>query len=322
MMSRIVIPDDYPPVMGPSQAFQTWEAAPQIRRYDSLPGSEEELIERIGGAEAVICIRASTRFTEAVFEACPALRLISLWGTGTDNVDLEAAARRGIAVTNTPEVAADSIAEHCLALMFAVARRIPAIDAATRRGEWPSAASVQLMGKTLGVIGLGAIGRRVARLGIAIGMRVLTWTFHPKPELGFDHHSLERVLHDSDVVSLHVRLTPETRHMIGRDELAAMKPTAILINTARGAVVDEGALVEALREGRIAGAGLDVYDTEPLPANHPLTALSNVVLTPHAAGNTREAVEAGLRMAIENVKNFFAGSPTNLVTPPPGPPVT
>ena len=321
-MPRIVIPDDYPPVMGPSEAFQRWDAAPQVRLYESLPGSEDELIARIRDAEAVICVRASTRFTDRVFAACPALRLVSLWGTGTDNVDLEAAARRGVAVTNTPEVAADSIAEHCLALMLAVARRIPAVDAATRRGDWPSATSVQLMGKTLGVVGLGAIGRRLARLGIAIGMQVLTWTFHPKPELGFDHHSLERVLHDSDVVSLHVRLTPETRHMIGRAELAAMKPTAILINTARGAVVDEEALVEALREGRIAGAGLDVYETEPLPAGHPLAALPNVVLTPHAAGNTREAVEAGLRMAIRNVENFFAGSPANLVTPPPGPPAT
>ncbi len=319
-MARIVIPDDYPPVMGPSRAFQQWELAGEVKLHDTLPGSEEQLIARIGEAEAVICVRASTRFGEKVFRACPRLRLVSVFGTGTDNIDLAAAARHGVTITNTPEVAADSIAEHCFALMFAVARRIPLVDAATRRGDWPAAESVQLIGKTLGVIGLGAIGRRVARLGIALGMRVLTWTFHPKPELGFDHHSLERVLADSDVVSLHVRLTPETRHMIGREELAAMKPEAILINTARGAVVDEEALVEALREGKIAGAGLDVYETEPLPAGHPLTRLPNVVLTPHAAGNTREAVEAALRMALENVSNFFAGSPTNVVTRPPAPP--
>ncbi len=312
-MPGIVIPDDAPPVMAPSQAYRQWQAAGEVVCYDSLPSSPEALIERIRHAEIVICIRSSTRFTAEVLRQCPSLRLISLWGAGTDNVDLAEAARRGITVTNTPGVAAPSIAEHCLALMLAVARRIPALDAEVRRGGWPRGEAVQLRGKVLGVIGLGAIGRRVAALGQAIGMKVLTWTRNPKPELGFDHVPLERLYSESDVISLHLRLSQETHRMISRPQFALMKPTAIFINTARGPIVDEPALIDALQSGRIAGAGLDVFDTEPLPAGHPLVRLPNVVLTPHSAGITAEALEAGLRMALDNVRNFLAGHPTHVV---------
>lgn len=312
-MPRIVIPDDAPPVMAHSEAYREWASGIEVAYHDSLPGPMESLIERIRGAEVVICIRSSTRFTGEVFEQCPSLRLISLWGTGTDNVDLAEAARRGVTVTSTPGVAATSIAEHCLALMLAAARRIPSIDAETRRGGWPRGEAVQLHGKTLGVIGLGAIGRKVAAIGQAIGMRVLTWTRNPKPGLGFEHVPLERLYRESDVISLHLRLSPETDGMIAAREFALMKPTAIFVNTARGPIVDEAALVEALESHRIAGAGLDVFETEPLPAGHPLTRLANVVLTPHSAGVTAEALEAGLRMAIDNVRNFLAGRPTNVV---------
>jgi phosphoglycerate dehydrogenase-like enzyme len=254
----------------------------------------------------VVNIRSSSQFGEAVFAASPRLRLISIWGTGTDNVDLGAASRRGIAVTNTPGVAAHSVAEHALALMLAVARNIPRLDAAVRGGEWRRGQSMELRGKTLGIVGLGAIGRAFARLGQGIGMRVIAWTVHPDPSLGFALVDRDELFRTADVVSLHVRLTPEMRGMVGRRELELMKPSAILINTARGALVDEGALVEALSTGRITGAGLDVFETEPLPAEHPLTAFSNVVLTPHCAGITPEALENGLRMAVENVLKFAA----------------
>jgi D-3-phosphoglycerate dehydrogenase len=286
-----------------------------VEYYGSLPGSEARLIERIGGAEIVINIRSSSRFTEQVFRCCPKLRLLSLWGTGTDNVDLEAAARHGITVTNTPGVAAASIAEHSLALLLAVARRIPRADAETRQGLWPRGGGVQMHGKTLGVIGLGAIGRRFARLGAAVGMRVIAWTMHPDPSLGFDLTPLDELYRTSDAISLHLRLSARTRGFVGREQFALMKPGAILINTARGPIVDEAALLEALRSDRIAGAGLDVFDTEPLPAGHPLAALPNVVLTPHCAGITPEALEAGLRMAVENVRDFLTGRPSHVVPP-------
>lgn len=319
-MLRIVIPDDAPAVLGPSRAYEQWRARAAGRYavdyYDTLPGAEERLIERIRDADIVINIRSSSKFTAAVLEACHQLRLLSLWGTGTDNVDLAAAARRGVTVTNTPSVSAPAIAEHCLALMLAVARRIPRLDAEVRQGRWPRGFVSLMRDKTLGVIGLGAIGQRFAALGQSIGMRVIAWTFHPKPELPFEIVPLETLYRESDVVSVHLRLSPDTEKMIGREQFALMKPGAIFLNTARGPIVDEEALVEALASGRLAGAGLDVFEVEPLPPGHPLTRLENVVLTPHSAGVTPETLEAGLRMALENVETFLAGAPTNVVSAP------
>jgi D-3-phosphoglycerate dehydrogenase len=316
-MPKVVVPDDCPPVLGPSRAFASLRQLAEVEYFDTLPGSEGKLIDRIRDAELVINIRSSSRFTGAVFESCAKLRLLSVWGTGTDNVDLAAAARRGITVTNTPGVSAASVAEHALALMLAVARRIPAQDAEVRAGKWPLGNGVELRGKTLGIIGLGAIGRRFAELGSGIGMRVIAWTMHPNPALGLELVPLDRLLEESDVVSVHVRLSPETRGMIGERELARMKPGAIFVNTARGPIVDEPALLDALRNKRIAGAGLDVFTTEPLARDHSFSTLSNVVLTPHSAGVTPEALEAGLQMAVENVRAFLGGKAEHVVTAPP-----
>jgi len=302
---KIYIPDDAPPVLRSSAVWPEIEARAALEYHDTLPGSEDGLIARIRDAELVLNIRSSSKFTARVFEACPRLRLLSLWGTGTDHVDLEAAARHGVAVTNTPGVSAVSIAEHTLALVLAVARRIPQVDRATRAGEWARGQSVELRGKTCGIIGLGAIGREFARLAAGIGMRVAAWTMHPRP--GDAIVPLEEIYRTADAISLHLRLSPETAGFVGRAQFALMKPGAILINTARGGIVDEAALIEALTTGRIGGAGLDVFATEPLPAGHPLTKLDNVVLTPHCAGITPEAMEAGLRMAVENIWAFLDG---------------
>jgi D-3-phosphoglycerate dehydrogenase len=313
-MPDIVIPDDYPVVMGASPSFLKWRESNTCVYFDTLPGSEEGLLSRIRNAEIVINIRSSTKFPASVFAACPKLKLLSLWGTGTDNVDLAGAKQHGVTVTNTPGVSAASVAEHSLMLALAVARRVVEIHNGVVSGGWPRGRSMQLHGKTLGLIGLGAIGRKLARLGQGIGMRVIAWTMHPNPALGFELVQLEDLLRTSDVVSLHLRLSPQTMGFLGRDRLALMKPDAILINTARGPIVDEAALVDALRERRIAGAGLDVFDVEPLPPGHVLTALDNIVLTSHCAGITPEALEAGLALAIENVVNYLNGNPTNVVT--------
>jgi D-3-phosphoglycerate dehydrogenase len=298
-MTTISVPDDAPPVLAGSAAWQDLLALAKPIYYGTLPGSEDALIERIGAAEVVLNIRASSKLTDRVFAACPRLRLISVWGTGTDHVDLAAARRRGVTVTNTPAVSAVSVAEHALALLFAAARRIPQADAAVRRDEWPRGQGVELRGKTCAVLGMGAIGRHFASLAEGIGMRVIPWTRNGPP--------LEEVCRTADVISVHVRLSPETAGLIGPRQFALMKPTAILINTARGQVVDEGALVEALSTGRIAAAGLDVFATEPLPAGHPLARLPNVVLTPHCAGITPEALDAGLRMAVANIRAWMSG---------------
>src|SRR5579859_6183703 len=172
---KVVVPDDCPPVLALSPALEKLRKQVNVEYFDTLPGSPERLIERCQGASIVLNVRSSSKFSADVMERCPDLKLISVWGTGTDNIDLAAAARRGIKVTNTPAVSAYSVAEHCLALMLAVARRIPAQDAAVRAGSWPRGQGVELYGKTLGIIGLGAIGRRFAELGRAIGMRVVAW---------------------------------------------------------------------------------------------------------------------------------------------------
>jgi phosphoglycerate dehydrogenase-like enzyme len=210
-----------------------------------------------------------------------------------------------VRVTNTPGVAAAAVAEHTLALMLAVARQLVRVDEQVRRGQWPRAMVTQLRGKTLGLIGAGAIGREMARLGRGIGMRVVAWTFHPQGDVA-EWAAFDEVLRVADVVSVHVRLSPDTHHMIRREHFELMKPSAIFVNTARGAVVNEADLLEALRTNRIAGAGLDVFEREPLPPGSPFFSLPNVVLTPHAAGITPETTEAGLALAIENVLSFVA----------------
>jgi len=300
--------------MGPSEAYRRLLQRTPVDYYDTLPGTEERLLERIRNAGIVVNIRSSTRFTESVFRQCPSLRLLSLWGTGTDNVDLASAYRHGVTVTNTPGVSAFSVAEHALALMLAVAHRIARVNAEVRDGQWPRGQSAQMYGRTLGIIGLGAVGRQFARLGAGIGMRVVAWTLHPDPSLGFQLVPLDDLLSSSDVVSLHLRLSDQTRGFIGKRQFEKMKTSAIFINTARGAIVDQAALFETLAANRLAGAGLDVFEVEPLPDKDPLTRLENVVLTPHSAGVTPEALEAGLQLAIENIWSFLDGHPRNVVS--------
>jgi phosphoglycerate dehydrogenase-like enzyme len=308
----IVVPDDFPPVLtGTAAEAQLRALGHEVRIFTERGADREgELIRRIGDAACVVNIRAHAHFGEAVFDACSNLRLISVWGSGTDHVDLAACARRGIAVANTPGVNAHAVAEHTMALMLAVMRRIPQLDARMRAGEWPRGLSAQLEGKTLGLVGLGAIGSRVAELARAFGMALLINTAGDdrgrSTALGGRHASLDDVLRQSDVISLHLRLNHATRGIIGRAQLALMKPTAYLVNTARGALVDGDALLDALRNERIAGAGLDVYAEEPLPSDDALRSLPNVVLTPHNAGVTPEVIAEGLRRAVQNVERFLA----------------
>jgi D-3-phosphoglycerate dehydrogenase / 2-oxoglutarate reductase len=310
MRAKIVVPDDFPTVLTGSAAEGLLRTLGDVVIHTERGADQEaELIRRVASAEIVLSLRAYARFSDRVLAACPSLRLISIWGTGTDNVDVAACRARDVAVMNTPGVNAHAVAEHTLALMLAVTRRIPAMDAAVRRGEWPRGQLVQLEGKTLGVVGLGTIGRRVTSLAGAFGMRVLTSTWGPddgrSAALGARHVDVETLLGEADVVSLHMRLTADTREILDRDRLALMKPTSFLINTARAGLVDRAALVDALRDGRLAGAALDVFHEEPIPPGDPLLTLPNVVLTPHNAGMTPEVIDVGLRRAVENVEEFL-----------------
>ncbi len=217
-----------------------------------------------------------------------------------------------------PGRTAPIVAEHALALMLAIARRTGYQTQLMRQGGWRTGDNLYLRGKTLGVVGVGPIGAQLAQLGRAIGMTVQAWTFHPTPErsaeLDIPFVGLDVLLRTSDVVSLHVKLTDATRGLIGRRELAQMKRGALLVNTARGAVVDTVALVDALNAGHLGGAGIDVYDVEPLPADHPLLACEQVVLTPHVADQNPEGMEILNQGAVDNVIAFLKGRPQNRVT--------
>jgi D-3-phosphoglycerate dehydrogenase len=265
--------------------------------------SEDELLQLLKGVEASIA--GSEPYTRRVLESHPQLRVIARAGVGYDAVDLCAASERGVAVTITPGTNHDSVAEHTFALMLALAKNLVPQHLGTKEGSWPRQANLPLRGRTLGILGLGRIGKAVAIRGAAFGMPLLA--YEPCPDNDFCARCnvtllpLERVLAESDYISLHVPLLPESRHLINRKTLALMKPTAFLVNTARGGLVCEPDLLEALRQGRIAGAALDVFEVEPPPKNHPVFSLPNVVLTPHAAGvdlQSRDDMAASAARAI------------------------
>jgi D-3-phosphoglycerate dehydrogenase len=317
--SLTAVPDDFPSVFHGTSAHERLKGLGPVEVFTE-PGTDQEaeLSRRIGNAEIVINIRAYAKFTDALFSAHPRLKLISVWGTGVDNIDLEAAGRHGVTVCNTAGVNANAVAEHALALMLAVARWIPQNDREMRAGRWPRESTVySLHGKRLGLFGLGAIGSRVVRLGQAIGMETLGWSFRSDPErisaLGARPVGKEELLQEAHVVSLHLRLTPGTHGFLGRRELRLIKPGAILVNTARAALVDRDALLEAVREKRLLGAGLDVFHEEPVNADDPLLRLPNVVLSPHNAGQTPEVIRDGLLLAVQNVESYLKGNPANIV---------
>ena len=320
-MPIIVVPDDDPPALAGTIEEKRLRQLGEVRIYDSRALGDEELLSRIADADIVYNIRSTSVFTRNVLKNCPKLKLIAIYGVGYDNVDVPIASELGIIVTNTPGYSSIAVSEMSLSLMLAVTHKIAQNDRNIRTGGWAREYSSQLYGKTLGVIGTGNIGQRMARLGQAIGMKVIAWTLHPSPErakeYGVEFVTLEKLMHESDVISIHVPGLTQTDKLIGKRELVLMKPGAILINTARGSVVDELALVEVLKNGMIAGAGLDVFANEPLPLDHPLRSIETVVLSPHTAAMVPEVTLAGLAMAADNVANFLQGHPTNIVKPAP-----
>ena len=237
------------------------------------------------GFDALIANRERTKFTRELLERLPNVRVIAQTGNHAPHIDMAAARDRGIVIAKASGGYSIGTAELTIGLAIAVMRQVVTVDAAVRRGEWTTPMTPVLHGKTLGLVGLGKVGRHVAALGIAFGMKVIAWS--PRLDrataaaLGVEAAEFDAVMANADVVSIHVALKPETRGLVDARRLGLMKRTAVLINTARGPIVDESALISALREHRIAGAGLDVFDQEPLPAGHPLTKLPNVVLTPH-----------------------------------------
>ncbi|MBI4526613.1 MAG: hypothetical protein HY695_22665 [Deltaproteobacteria bacterium] len=275
--------------------------------------SEENLREV---EEADFLVVGLEPVTETIFSRARRLKLVQRLGVGHDNIDLKAAARRGVPVCNMPDFNAATVAEHTLMLILALLRRVFESTFLMKAGKWPIANVVaqgiyDLRGKTLGIIGLGAIGQQVAKRAKSFEAQIRYSDTHRYPEVEAEFGALfvplQDLLQRSDIVTIHLPLTDQTRGLIGETELRKMKPTAILINTARGAIVDEKALAEALQRGLIAGAALDVFAEEPLDPGHPLRRCPNILLTPHIAGQTREAMERMVGSMLENINRVVRG---------------
>jgi D-3-phosphoglycerate dehydrogenase len=313
----IAVPGDDPAQLQGTPQLERLRALGRVVLYADRPATAEEKVRRARGATVLVNSRGAVKWPGEVLRQLPELRLIAVCGIGTDSIDLGTAKDMGIAVCNVPGRTAPVVAEHAFGLMFAVAKRAWYQTNELRGGRWTRLDNVYLRGKTLGVVGLGAIGSEMARLGRAVGMNVVAWTFRPSEErareAGVRLASLDDLLGQSDVVSLHVRLTEQTRRLIGAREFALMKRGALFVNTARGAVVDEGALAAALQSGHLGGAGIDVYEVEPLPAGHALLGCEQVVLTPHNADQTPEGTDFLNDGVVENVVAFLEGRPQNRV---------
>ncbi len=287
-----------------------------VTRDKDLWRKPEELLAAVGSFDALV-VRNQTKVTAELLGRADRCLVVGRAGVGVDNVDVQAASERGIVVAFTPEENSLSVAEYVLGAMLSLARRFPGADRSVKAGDWKRMEflGVELFGKTLGILGIGRIGARVARRAAAFGMRILAFDpyltrhhFHIT-ETGATLVDLETILRESDVLSIHLPLTPDTRGMIRRDTLAKMKPTAFLINTSRGEIVREGDLAAALQGGTLAGAALDVRETEPPAQGSPLHGLANALLTPHVAAFTHEAQDKVQASLSEDVDRVLSGRP-------------
>ena len=311
---KITVLDDYQDValgMGPWDRLD----AQVVALHEHLLG--DQLVAALSGSEVVVAMRERTPFDRALLDRLPDLRLLVTTGMANASIDLDAARERGVLVCGTRSRQAGP-AELTWALVLAVTRRVAYEDAAVRAGGWQTTIGPELSGRTLGVLGLGRLGSIVAGYGRAFGMRVLAWSANLDPgharELGVEPVTLDDLLTRSDVVSVHLKLSDRTRGLLGARELDLIGSDGYLVNTSRGPIVDEAALVEALRTGRIARAGLDVFDVEPLPADHPLRTAPRAVLTPHIGYVALDAYRVFYADAVEDVVAWLAGEPVRVLT--------
>ena len=314
-----------PKVVITADPQEQWADSPQLERlkkvcsvdyYIDLPTSNTELVERVAGADFVIS-PVVFNWNADLLKKFENLKMIVLLAIGTDSVDLNSARKSSIDVCNVPGKTAEVVAEHALALMLAVARRMFVDTKSIKAGSWDQVRTIMLKGKRLGIIGTGAIGVATAKLAKAIGMEVVAWTFNPSTkkaqEIGLQYLEFEEVISTSDVLSIHLKSTQESYRLIAERELALMKKRSILVNVSRGAILDSDAVAAALLSGHLAGLGADVFEQEPLEANHPWLPFDNVVLTPHVADYTPEGMELLNEGAVDNVLAFIAGKPINIV---------
>jgi phosphoglycerate dehydrogenase-like enzyme len=317
-VKRIVLLDDY---QGVALDYGGWDRVPDEWQLVALEGHIDDadaLVEALAGAEIVVAMRERTPFPAAILDRLPDLRLLVTTGPANASIDVAAARANGVTVCGTG-IKGPPTAELSWGLILSLVRSIPAEDAAMRAGGWQTKIGGDLDGATLGLVGLGRLGRRMATIGKAFGMEVLAWSQNldaeAAREAGAEPVEKRELFERADIVSVHYKLSERSRGLVGAAEIGAMKPSAYLINTSRGPLVDTDALLAALESGAIAGAGLDVYDTEPLPTDHPLRRAPRTVLTPHLGYVTEDTYATFFGDAVEDVLAYLDGAPVRVVEP-------
>lgn len=303
-------------------SWERLEALGKLTVYKSTP--PELVIERIGDAPIIVCTR--TRIRREVFERCPSLRYVGLFATGYNSIDIQAASEHGVAVCNVPGYSTEAVAQFVFALLLEICHHVTAFDQMVRTGRWEEAPAcyasalplIELRDKTMGIVGMGDIGYRTAQIAEAFGMRVLGTRRHPDPAMetkAIRFADFDTLLRESDVISIHCPLFPETRNLIDREAIEKMKDGAILINTARGPILNERDVADALSSGKLAAAGVDVLSAEPPREDNPLLHAKNCIVTPHIAWAPRETRQRLTEMVAENIEAFLQGRPIHQVNP-------
>jgi phosphoglycerate dehydrogenase-like enzyme len=315
-MARVVVLDDYQRVASDCAAWESIDGEVEFV-HDHLEG--DDLVAALAGADVVVAMRERTAFDADLLARLEALRLLVTTGAANASIDVAAAASQGVTVCGTGALPSPA-AEMTWALILALVRQVPEADRGVREGGWQTTIGTELAGKTLGLLGLGRLGQRVARVGLAFEMPVIAWSQNLDPELarglGVEPAATkEELLERADVVSLHLKLSERTRGILGARELGLLKPGALLVNTSRGPLVDEDALLDALRSGHLGGAALDVFDREPLPLDHPLRGAPRTVLSPHLGYVTDGTYRVFYGDAVEDVLAWQRGEPLRVVAP-------
>jgi phosphoglycerate dehydrogenase-like enzyme len=314
-VTRVAVLDDYQDV---AKTIVAWPDGLDVVSFTDHIDDPNELVAALQGFDVVVAMRERTAFPAAVLEQLGDLRLLVTTGLRNAAIDVAAARDRGVVVSGTWGIVSNTV-ELTWALVLAVARRLPDEVASVRAGGWQGHIGADLHGRTLGLLGLGNIGSRVARVGAAFGMDVVAWsanlTDQRAAECGATRVDKDALFRSADVVCIHLVLSDRTRHLVGGPELALMKPTASLVNTSRGPIIDDDALIDALERGAIAGAGLDAFDVEPLPADHPYRRLPNVVATPHIGYVTGDCYRIFYDQIVEDITAFLEGAPVRVVEP-------
>ena len=308
-MSKIVIVDDEPQVVSYDPSlFNDLKIENEIEVFRSLPSDSREILSRLNDAHTAVITKATTKINNNIIESLPSLKHIAVFGIALDHIDVDSAKRNNIIVSNIPDILTNSVAEHSIGLMISLLKKIPELDRRVRNNEWPSIEVDLFEGKTLGIVGAGAIGEKVAKIGSNLGMNIIV-----TPVIRIDNVStlsfqefgkvseLDYLLENSDVITLHTRIVEETEYLISSNEFSRMKSNAFIINTARGKLINEKALYDSLVSGKIAGAALDVFENEPLSKNNQLKSLHNVILTPHNAANSHEIIKESIKKLIKNI---------------------